>query len=183
MKLFSALRWTGVCAASLCAATLLAPVTVAAQDAVQVQGAWVRTAVQGQMGTGGFMKLTAREALQLVRVSTPAAGVSEVHQMKMSGDVMSMRPVAALDLPAGRPVELKPGGYHLMLMDLKQPLPAGSSIALTLHFKDARGVESRQSLTVPVAATAPRAPGQSGAGGAPAAAAGGVDSGSGGHKH
>ncbi len=67
-----------------------------------------------------------------------------------------------LDLPAGKAVELKPGGYHVMLMDLKAPLPKDSSIPLTLVFRDAKGVESKMELKVPVAA---QAPGQAGAAG------------------
>ena len=89
------------------------------------------------------MKLTSRETLRLVGVLSPLAGVAEVHEMKMDGQVMTMRPVKALELPAGKTVELKPGGLHLMLMDLKQALPAGSSVPVTLVLQDSRGVESR----------------------------------------
>jgi copper(I)-binding protein len=104
------------------------------------------------------MRLTAKDAAQLVGVATPVAGVAEVHEMKMEGDVMRMRAVAKLDLPPGQPVELKPSGYHLMLQDLKQPLAAGSTVPLTLTFRDAKGVESKLELKVPVAAQAPGAP-------------------------
>lgn len=116
---------------------------VRAPVAVKVEQAWVRPSVPGQQGTGGYMLLTARQGLRLVGVSSPAAGVAEVHEMKMEGDVMTMRPLGVLDLPAGKTVELKPGGLHLMLMDLKQPLAAGSSVPLTLLLKDGKGVESR----------------------------------------
>ena len=75
------------------------------------------------------MTLTAREPLSLVGVATPVAGVAEVHEMKMEGEVMKMRAVPALELPAGKPVELKPGGYHLMLMDLKAPLRRAAGAA------------------------------------------------------
>jgi periplasmic copper chaperone A len=121
----------------------------------KVEGAWVRSSVAGQQGTGAFMRLTATEATQLVGVSTPLAGVAEVHEMKMEGEVMKMRAIGKLDLPAGRSVELKPGGYHIMLLDLKQPLEQGSTVPMTLSFRDARGVESKLELKVPVAARAP----------------------------
>jgi len=125
---------------------------------VDVQGAWARATVPGQKATGAFMKLTAKDGAKLVSVSSPVAGVSEVHEMKMDGDVMKMRAVAGgLDLPAGKAVELKPGGYHVMLMDLKGPLQKDSKIAMTLTFKDAKGVETRTELTVPVAMAAPGA--------------------------
>ncbi len=126
---------------------------------VEVKDAWVRTSVQGQMATGAFMKITAKTGTKLVSASTPIAGVAEVHEMKMDGDVMRMRAVTGgLDLPAGKTVELKPGGFHVMLMDLKAALPKDSTIPLTLVFKDAKGVESKVELKVPVAATAPGAP-------------------------
>jgi periplasmic copper chaperone A len=128
-----------------------------AQQPLRVEGAWVRGTVSGQQGTAAFMKLTATEPVQLVGVSTPIAGVAELHEMKLVGEVMRMRAVASLDLPAGQSVELKPGGYHLMLQDLKQPLPPGSTVPLTLRFRSANGVESKLDMTVPVALRPPAA--------------------------
>jgi copper(I)-binding protein len=126
---------------------------------VAVKDAWVRTSVPGQKATGAFMKITAKEGSKLVSASSPAAGVTEVHEMKMEGDVMKMRAVVGgLDLPAGKTVDLKSGGYHVMLMDLKAALPKDSTVPLTLVFKDAKGVESKVELKVPVAAVAPGAP-------------------------
>lgn len=125
---------------------------------VEVKDAWVRTAVPGQSATGAFMKVTAKDGAKLVGVSSPVAGVTEVHEMKMEGDVMKMRALAGgLDLPAGKSVELKPGGIHVMLMDLKAPLAKDSTVPLTLVFKDAKGVESKVELKVLVATTAPGA--------------------------
>ena len=135
--------------------------------AVQVEAAWARATVPGQRGTGAFMSLTAAQGLRLVGVSSPVAGVAEVHEMKMEGDVMRMRPVTALDLPAGKKVELKPGGYHLMLMDLKQPLLKDTRIPVTLSFQNAQGQTSQVQLSVPVALQAPAgAAGAAGHGGA-----------------
>ena len=142
---------------TLAAVTLaLASGAVFAQS-VDVKDAWVRTSVQGQKATGAFMKLTAKDGAKLVSASSPAAGVTEVHEMKMEGDVMKMRAVPALDLPAGKAVELKPGGYHVMLMDLKAPLMKDTVVPLTLVFKDAKGAESKVELKVPVSAMAPAA--------------------------
>lgn len=124
---------------------------------VEVRDAWVRASVQGQMATGAFMKITARDGARLVGVTSPVAGVAEVHEMKMEGDIMKMRAMPALDLPAGKTVELKPGGYHLMLMDLKAALPKDSTVPLTLVFKDGKGAESKVELKVPVSVTAPNA--------------------------
>ena len=126
-----------------------------AAEPVQVQGAWVRATVAGQKSTGAFMRITARSATRLVGVSSPVAGVAEVHEMKMNGNVMTMREAPVIDLPAGKAVDFKSGGYHLMLMDLKQPLLPGSTVALTLKFSYAGGVESSVEMTVPVAKVAP----------------------------
>ena len=117
------------------AAALLAGTAYA--QTVDVKDAWVRTSVPGQKATGAFMKLTAKDGAKLVAASSPVAGVTEVHEMKMEGDIMKMKAVAGgLDLPAGKTVELKAGGYHLMLMDLKAALPKDSTIPLTLVFKE-----------------------------------------------
>ena len=141
-----------VLAVAALAAGLCAP---AFAQSVEVRDAWIRTSLQGQKGTVAYMKITAREGTRLIGVATPAAGVAEVHEMKMDGGVMTMRAVTGgLELPAGKTVEFKPGGYHLMLMDLKAALPKDSTVPLTLVFKDAKGVQSKLELKVPVA-TAP----------------------------
>lgn len=123
--------------------------------AVQVDKAWARASVQGQSGTGAFMTLTAREPLSLVGVATPVAGVAELHEMKMEGDIMRMRAIPALELPAGKPVELRPGGHHLMLMDLKAPLKVDTRVPVTLRFRDAKGATQTLEVSVPVSARAP----------------------------
>jgi periplasmic copper chaperone A len=123
---------------------------------IKIDGAWVRTAVEGQQGTGGFMKITAKQDMKLVGLSSPVAGVSEVHEMSMDGGVMKMRALpGGIDLPAGKTVELKPGGLHLMLMDLKQALPKDSAITVTLMFKDKAGKDLKMDIKVPVFARAP----------------------------
>ena len=134
----------------------LAAGTAMAQDAgVKAEGAWARASVQGQKGTGAFMRLTAKDGARLVRAESPAAGVTEVHEMKMEGDIMRMRALPMLELPAGKVVDLKPGGYHVMLQDLKAPLMKDTSVPLTLVFQDAKGVESKLNLSVPVRTSAP----------------------------
>jgi copper(I)-binding protein len=128
----------------------------ASAQGVSVQDAWARATVQGQKATGAFMKLTAAADTKLVSVTTPVAAVAEVHEMKMDGGVMTMRALdGGLVLPAGKAVELKPGGYHVMLMDLKLPLQKDTTIPLTLVFKDAAGKETRTELKLPVSAAAP----------------------------
>lgn len=142
------------------ALTLIAALACASVHAqtVQIKDAWARSSVPGQKASGAFMKISAKDGAKLVGASSPVAGVVQVHEMTMEGNVMKMRAVAGgLDIPAGQTVELKPGGYHVMLMDLKAPLVKDSSVALTLVFKDAKGVESKVDLKVPVASSAPGA--------------------------
>jgi periplasmic copper chaperone A len=127
---------------------------------VDVTDAWIRPTVAGQMGTGGFMKLTAREDLQLVGVSSPVAKVAEVHEMRASktdANVMEMRPVKSLVLPKGQMVELKAGSYHLMLMEMKQLLSNGQTVPVTLHFKNAKGVASKLEIKAMVGRSASQA--------------------------
>jgi len=145
---------------SIVGSALLATVlsTAVCAQTVDVKDAWARATVQGQKATGAFMKLTAKDGAKLVAASSPVAGVTEVHEMKMEGDVMKMRAVqGGLDLPAGKAVELKPGGYHVMLMDLKVALQKDTTIPMTLVFKDAKGVETKTELTVPVSQAVPGA--------------------------
>lgn len=125
---------------------------------VTVKDAWARATVQGQKATGVFMKINVKDGAKLVNVSSPVAGVSEVREMKMDGDIMRMRAVdGGLDLPAGQTVELKPGGFHVMLMDIKASLKKDTIIAVTLVFKDAKGVDTTLVAHVPVASQAPKA--------------------------
>lgn len=120
---------------------------------VDVRDGWVRQSVPGQSGTGAFMKLTSPTGAKLVGISTPAAGVAEVHEMKMEGDTMKMRELSSgLDLPAGQTVELKPGGYHVMMMDLKGALAKGATVPMTLSFQDAKGAKTTLDVTLPVGA-------------------------------
>jgi copper(I)-binding protein len=122
---------------------------------LKAEAAWVRASVPGQAGTGAFMRLTASEPLTLVGVASPVAGVAELHEMKLEGDVMRMRAISSLALPAGQSVELRPGGHHLMLMDLKAPLKPDTRVPLTLVLRDAKGAERRLELQVPVSARPP----------------------------
>jgi periplasmic copper chaperone A len=107
----------------------------AAQAPPEVNGAWIRGTVPGQHATGAFMSITSTAAVALVGAETPVAQSAEVHEMSMAGNVMHMRPVARLAVPAGGRVDLKPGGYHLMLTGLKAPLKTGDRVPLKLFFE------------------------------------------------
>ena len=141
-----------------CLPALLAlSVSVAAHAAdVTVAHAWIRASVPGQVSTGAFMTITAREPLVLTGVSTPAARDAEVHEMRMDGDVMRMGALpAGLQLAPGKPVELRPGSYHIMLNGLKAPLQPRTVVPLVLQFRNAAGQSSELRLSVPVATARP----------------------------
>ena len=115
-------------------ATLLG-LTMSAQAQVTVDKAWVRATVAQQTSTGAFFTLHAASDSRLVEVRSPAAGVVQIHEMAMTGDVMKMHEVSGIELPAGKPVELKPGGFHVMMMELKKPIKPGERVPLTLVFE------------------------------------------------
>lgn len=119
-----------------CLFALALPVCACDTDIV-VKHAWARATVPGQPVSGAYFEISAAKPAKLLRVDSPAAGMVEVHEMKLDGGVMKMRALDALPLPAGQTVTLKPGGTHVMLMQLKQPLKVGSKLALTLHVEQA----------------------------------------------
>lgn len=137
-------------------AGLLAPHAVLAQP-IQVEQPWARATAPQQKVGGAYVTLTSPSGDRLLGASSPAASRVELHEMRTEGDVMRMRELAGgLDLPAGRAVAMAPGGYHLMLVDLKQPLVAGQSVPVQLRFRDAPPVEV-QLQVAPVAAAGPAA--------------------------
>ena len=120
-----------------------------------VTEAWIRGTVPQQKATGLFAQITSAQGGRLVSASSPVAGVVEIHEMSMDGNVMKMRALPnGLDLPAGKPVALKPGGYHLMLLDLKQPLKTGDTVAVTLVIAGADKKRETVEIKVPVRALA-----------------------------
>lgn len=108
---------------------------------LEVKDAWVRGTVPAQKATGAFMLLSSKSGAVVTGAASPAAGVTEIHEMRMDAGTMRMRPIARLEVPAGQPVELKPGAYHIMLMDLKQTLEAGQKLPITLQVEAAGKVE------------------------------------------
>ena len=116
--------------------TIAVLATLAAQSAwaanVSVTQAWAHATVPGQPVSGAYMQIRSDADARLVGASSSVVPRVEVHEMKMDGDVMRMREVKAIDLPKGKTVSLEPGGYHIMLMNLKKPIVAGDVIPLTL---------------------------------------------------
>ena len=117
-----------------------------------VTDAWVRATVAHQQSTGAFMTLTASSDSKLVDVQSPVAEIVQVHQMTMDNDVMGMKQVQSVDLPAGKAVSLDPNGYHVMLMKLKQQVKEGEQVPLTLVIEDAKGQKQTLEIKAPVRA-------------------------------
>jgi hypothetical protein len=111
--------------------------------ALKIDHPFARATPAGAKVAGAFMTIqnTGTTADRLVSAASPVAGVVELHEMAMEGSVMKMRAVAGIEIPAGGKAELKPGGYHVMLMDLKGPLVEGKDIPLSLRFEKAGSVD------------------------------------------
>jgi periplasmic copper chaperone A len=129
------------------ALTLFCLATTLSWAQVRVEGAWARPTVPGQQGGGGYLTLTSAVADRLVGGSTPLAQRFELHTMAMKGDVMEMRELDAVELPAGKKVEFKPGGLHVMFIGLKAPLKVGTKVPVTLRFQKAGDVKVEFDVT------------------------------------
>ncbi len=109
---------------------------------LKIENAYTRATAPGQKAAGGFMKIENKGgADQLISASSPVAGEMQLHTMTMDGNVMRMRELKTIDVPANGSVELKPGGLHLMFIDIKSPLKAGESVPVKLKFQKAGEVE------------------------------------------
>ena len=124
-----------------CASLLFAASTAHAQkkgpDSPAITDAWVKASVPGATVSAAYMRIKSATPLKLVRAETPVAGLVELHNMTMKGGVMEMKAMDAVDIPANQTVELKPGGMHVMLMMVKQPIKSGDKVPLTLTFEGA----------------------------------------------
>ena len=134
----------------LLVAVALAGTMSIARAEVTIDHPWVRGVVAGQTSTGAFMTIRSSEATELVRVTSPAASSASLHKMVMADSMMSMEPIDSLPIPSHGMVELKPGTYHVMLVGLKGPLPAGSRVLLVLTFRGADHTERSVTVQAPV---------------------------------
>lgn len=124
--------------------------SLAVHAEVKVDQPWVRGTIAAQKSTGAFMTLTSDKPVSLVSAASPAAKIVEIHEMKIENNVMKMKAMPKLDIVPGKPTELKPGSYHVMLIELVKPLSKGDSVPLTLEFKDADGKSSKQEVKAEV---------------------------------
>lgn len=142
----------------LLSAMFIASILISAcskQDSIEIKNQWARANNDGQDVSAAYMTIVSNEDTSLIAIDSDVADVIEIHSMSMENGVMKMRMLDTLDLIAGKPTELIPGGFHLMLFDLKKPLTAGKEAHFTLHFKNKAGQEKTISVTSPIKAEAP----------------------------
>ena len=141
---------------SLFAAGLIASAGVfaGAADQVTVQDPYVRLAPPNAPATGAFMVIrnTGDKDVKVVKADNPVSKVTELHTHLNEGGVMKMRPVAAIDVKAKGEAVLKPGGLHVMLIDLKAPMKEGDTVPLTLTFDDGSTKKVDAKVVKPTAA-------------------------------
>lgn len=125
-------------------------VGVAFAGDVVVSEAWTRATAPGQKVAGVYFDIESAVDAKLVGVQTSLTDAAEIHQMSIEDGVMRMRQVPAVNLPAGDRVEFKPGGYHVMLFDLEQPLHAGQQFVLSLTLSDDTGHQTEVAVEVQV---------------------------------
>ena len=119
------------------AALVAASAALAQSNQLEVSNAWARATSAKAENGAAYLTILSPTTDRLLSASSPAAKKTDLHTMEMAGMVMKMRPIAGLDIPAGQPVALKPGGEHIMLIGLQQPLREGQSFTLTLNFEKA----------------------------------------------
>lgn len=139
MKLHSLLTRAALVLAASAAMTLQAQTAKddAGKAELKVFDVWARTTVPGASVSAAYMHIKSAKPMKLVKAESPVAGMTEIHQMSMKDGVMNMSAVDAVEIPAGKLVDLKPGGLHVMLMQLKQPIKKGEEVPLKLTFEDA----------------------------------------------
>ncbi|MBI6924543.1 copper chaperone PCu(A)C [Pseudomonas putida] len=142
------------------AALVLLGITGPVLAQTTVSEAWVRASVPHQQSTGAFMTITASSDSKLISVASPVAKTVQVHEMTMNGDVMGMREVKAVALPAGKPVTLDPNGLHVMLMGLNDQVKEGQQVPLTLTVETADGTAETVAVQAQVRALTAQAPGE-----------------------
>lgn len=124
------------------------------QDFVTIKDAWVRPTNPGQEVGAAYMTFLSAQDATLVRLESDVTKSVEIHNMSMENGVMKMRMMETLPLVAGKPYKLAPGGFHLMLFDLKKPLNIGTQVRFTLTFKSKNKHEFKQKINIMVQSSA-----------------------------
>ena len=133
----------------LALALVISSAAAIAKDSVSIENAWVRPTTPGQDVGAAYMTFTSKQDVTLIRTTSDATESVEIHSMSMQNGVMKMRMLENLPIKAGKPYKLEPGGFHLMLFDLKKPLTAGQHVNFELTFKSGN-TEFKQQIKAPV---------------------------------
>jgi copper(I)-binding protein len=128
---------------------VISSTAASAADSVSIENAWVRPTTPGQDVGAAYMSFNSKQDVTLIRVSSDSTKSVEIHSMSMQNGVMKMRMLEKLAIKAGKPYKLEPGGFHLMLFDLKKPLAAGQYVNFELTFS-AGNTEFKQSIRAPI---------------------------------
>ena len=128
--------------------------TTFAQAELKISNAWVKPTVPGQPVAGGYMAITSDKDIEIIEVLSPVAGKAEIHSMSMEGNIMRMKKLNQLQLKAGKVVELKPGGFHIMLMELKHQIKQAEVVPISLVTQDGNG--KKATITIKAIATVPK---------------------------
>ncbi|WP_036303829.1 copper chaperone PCu(A)C [Methylotenera sp. L2L1] len=131
---------------SLAPLLMMISTLVSAQEIVSIHNPWVRATNPGQNISAGYMTMTSSNDVTLISVASDVAESVEIHSMKMENNVMKMRMLDSIPLSAGKPYKLEPGGYHLMMFDLKKPLVDAQVVDFEMTFKNNKGVEFKQKV-------------------------------------
>ena len=123
-----------------------------AADKLVISDAWVRATAPGQQAGAAYMTLKSNADITLTKVQSDVCGSVEIHEMTMKNGIMKMRMKDSLPLSTGKPFKLEPGGFHLMLFDLKKPLKPGDQVAFSLEFKGRNRKVETQKISVPIKA-------------------------------
>jgi len=152
-----ATKWFAV-AAFLITVGALAALSQAAEANIGLSNAWVRPTLGAGRTTAAYVTITntGTAANRLIAVDSPGAGSVEVHTAGMEDGIMRMRRLEGLDIRAGERITMAPGGYHIMIIDLEQPVAMGATVPLTLTFEGAGSftIDAKVSMTLPDASDA-----------------------------
>ncbi len=122
---------------------------------INITDNWVRASARGQDVSAAYMTITSASDTSLIKLESSASDSVEIHSMTMENGVMKMRMLEQLDLKSNTPNKLAPGGFHLMLFDLKKPLKVGGTVSFTLYFKNQAGRENQTTFESPILAEQP----------------------------
>jgi periplasmic copper chaperone A len=120
----------------------------AVEPSLKVFDVWAKTTVPGGSVSAAYMHIKSAKPLKLIKAESPLTNTVELHDMKMKDGVMEMKAVDAVVIPANKLIDLKPGGFHIMLIKVNKPIKKGDEVPLTLTFEN----EAKQTFTVDVKA-------------------------------